>query len=96
MQNTKQNHGDSDHDERSETLATDVAWDSTDKPTDDAMMSERHAKQFKADGTPLSEEDWEREEELDDKLPDHLSQKLDSLEALAEDELNEDEDDENE
>jgi len=95
MQNIKQKYGDSDHDERNEPLATDIAWESSEKETDEAMLSERHAKKFKADGTPLSEEDWEREEELDDTLPDHLSQKLDSLEALAEDELSEDEDEEN-
>jgi len=91
MQNTKKNHGDSDHDERNEPLATDIAWESKETPEDEAMLYEKHAKQFKADGVPLSDEDWDREEELDDTVPDHLSQKLDSLEALAEEELDEDE-----
>jgi hypothetical protein len=56
------------------------------------MESELHRKRFAADGVPLSDEDWEKEEALDDTLPDHIDAALDkSLEAMAEEELSEDE-----
>lgn len=85
----------SDHDERDETLAIDKPWFDGQGPVDEAMESERHSKKFKQDGVPLTDEDWEKEEENDDKLPDHIDKVVDdSLEALAEKEMSEGEDEE--
>lgn len=82
----------SDHDERSEELAVDKHWDEESREGDEAMESEKHRKRFAADGVPLSDEDWEKEEVLDDTLPDHIDAAVDkSLEAMAEEELSEDE-----
>ena len=85
----------SDHDERSEGLAVEKHWDEEERPVDEAMMAERHRSKFAADGVPISDEDWEKEEDADDKIPDHLDAAIDkhaSLEALAEEEDAEDED----
>ena len=80
MENTKKNarksvipSKESDHDERGETLATDKPWSNGQGEVDEAMESERHAKTFKRDGVPLTDEDWENEEALDDSIPDNLS-----------------------
>ncbi len=102
MENTKKHapksvvpHKASDHDERGETLATDKPWFDGQGEGDAAMESERHAKQFKQDGVPLTDEDWEKEEDADDKRPDHIDKVADeSLQALAEKEMNEGEDEE--
>ncbi len=80
----------SNHDERSEAPAVEKHWDEESSDAS-AMAGERLAK-FKQDGVPLSDEDWEKEEELDDKIPDHIDAAVDrtvSLEELAEEELEE-------
>lgn len=102
MPNTKKNprkniipHKASDHDERGEKLASDKPWMEQERQQDEAMLSERHAKAFQKDGVPLTDEDWEKEEALDDAIPDHLDKAVDdSLEALAEKEMNEDSEEE--
>ncbi|MBI4121847.1 MAG: hypothetical protein HY461_00795 [Parcubacteria group bacterium] len=79
----------SDHDERSEGLAVDKHWDEEDRPKDEAMAAGRHLKKFATDGVAISDEDWEKEEAADDKIPDHVDGALDkSLEAMAEEEMN--------
>ena len=84
----------SDHDERGEGLAVDKHWDEESRPKDEAMEAEKNMKRFAADSVPISDEDWEKEEALDDKHPDHIDAALDkhaSLEAMAEEEMSEDE-----
>lgn len=87
-------HKASDHDERGESLAVDKPWLDDERPRDAAMAAGKHANSFAADDVPLSDEDWEKEEKLDDNVPDHIDRVVDaSLESLAEEEMA-DEDDE--
>ncbi len=80
----------SDHDERDEHLAVEEHWD--EESNDPLAKAGDRLEQFQEDGVPLSEEDWEEEEALDDEIPDHLAAAVDqSLEALAEEELEEEE-----
>lgn len=83
----------SDHDERSEMLATEKHWDE-ENPQDPSARAGQHIKEFQKDGVPLSEEDWEHEEQMDDEITDHIDSAVDrslSLEELAEEELDEEE-----
>ena len=83
----------SDHDQRSEMLASDKHWDE-EKPDDAAARAEQHISEFHRDGVPLSEDDWEHEDEVEDKVSKHIDAAVDeSLEHLAEEEM-EDEDEE--
>lgn len=78
----------SDHDERGEQLATEKHWD--DSSDDAAAIAGKRLNDFNADGVPLSDEDWEKEEEADDEIPDHIDAAVDeSLEHLAEEEMGE-------
>lgn len=82
----------SDHDQRSEQPATEKHWD--DESRDPAAKAGEHLSEFRHDAVPLSDEDWEKEEALDDEIPDHLDAAIDrtvSLEKLAEEEFAEDE-----
>jgi hypothetical protein len=81
----------SDHDERDEGLAVEKHWD---QESNDALAkAEQHLAEFKKDGVPLSAEDWEKEEENDDEIPDHIEGAVDeSLEDLAAEELEENND----
>jgi hypothetical protein len=83
----------SDHDERSEMLASEKHWDE-EKPNDPGARASQHIKEFHKDGVPLSEEDWENEEKKGDEITDHIDSAVDksvSLEELAEEELSLDE-----
>lgn len=87
----------SDHDERSEPMAVEKHWDEESRGGDEAMEAEKNLKRFAADGVPLTDEDWEKEEGLEDKVTDHIDAAVDaaekhaSLEELAEEEMAEDE-----
>lgn len=89
-------HKFSDHDERSEMLATEKHWDE-EKPDDPSARAEQHLKEFHKDGVPLSSEDWDHEDELEDEITDHIDSAVDkslSLEELAQQENEIDEDEE--
>jgi len=76
----------SDHDERDENLATEKHWD--DASNDAAAIAGKRLEEFQKDGVPLSDEDWEKEENQDDEIVDHIDEAVDeSLENLAEEEL---------
>jgi len=80
----------SDHDERDESLATEKHWD--EESNDALAVAEQRLDKFKKDGVPLNTDDWDHEEDLDDEIPDHIEAVVDkSLEDLAEEELDEDE-----
>lgn len=86
-------HKMSDHDERGEMLATEKHWDE-EQPNDPSAVASQHIKEFHKDGVALSEEDWEHEEAKDDTITDHIDKAVDhsvSLEQLAEEEMDEDE-----
>jgi hypothetical protein len=79
----------SDHDERDETLATDIEWSKG--SNDAAAVAGKRLAEFKADDVPLSDEDWEKEEKQDDEIPDHLDAAVDaSLDAMIDAELSRD------
>ena len=74
----------SDHDERSESLATEKHWD---EESNDAMATaEKRLDAFKKDGVPISAEDWENEDEEELKS-EHIEASIDD--ALGNDEVEE-------
>jgi hypothetical protein len=80
----------SDHDERSEGMAVEKHWDEESK--DPLAAAGARLEEFRKDNVPLSDEDWDEEEKKDDQIPDHVQGAVDdSLERLAEEELDEDE-----
>lgn len=86
---------DSDHDERDEGMAVEKHWDQ--ESNDPLAVAEQRVKQFQKNGVPISDEDWEKEEKNDDEIPDHIDAAVDksvSLEALAEEEMGESEEEE--
>ena len=79
-------HSLSDHDERSEELATDKDWDrSSDDP---AAKAGQRLAEFESGKVPLSDEDWEKEERTDDAVPGRIEEAVDaSLEEMIDQEL---------
>lgn len=86
-------HDLSDHDELGEELAVEKHWD--EESNDALTKAEKHLDEFEEDGVPLSDEDWEREEEQEEELPEHIEGAIDrSLEQMEEEEWKEEEDEE--
>jgi hypothetical protein len=69
----------SDHDERDEMLATEKHWDQ--ESNDPMAVAAQRLKDFEDKNVPLSDEDWDKEEQKDDEVVDHIDAAVDAADS---------------